>query len=201
MAHMYCNQTTTRFVSILFFSLVFVQSTFAQNDNDGIVYWTGKSLSWNDFAGSPEYEDIYDAHSKLLLSFTADLTDDILIVTTSAGFEPKHSWVKRNKRSEYLLDHEKLHFDICELYRRILNQHLAELQTISFSKAEKTLSRVFDEVFAQYQKEQRAYDQETDHSVIKIEQSKWNQKIQMDLRSLETYNRESVRLKVLFNTK
>src|SRR5699024_5538989 len=41
---------------------------------------------------------------------------------------PSESWVKENKKSDYLLKHEQLYFDICELYARKIRKIFKENQ-------------------------------------------------------------------------
>jgi predicted secreted Zn-dependent protease len=90
----------------------------------------------------------------------------------NVNFSPKLSWKKSSGLNDYMLQHEQTHFDITELYARILRKRLSEeIKTI---KDVKKISSIGREITKQWEIEQNTYDDETDHSINKETQAEWN---------------------------
>lgn len=89
-------------------------------------------------------------------------------------FYPQLSWVDGNSKKEYLLGHERLHFDITELHARILRKKLKE---INFDELNSDPKKVLDSVYEIVEKDRREmqtrYDRETNHSLNKEIEAKW----------------------------
>src|SRR5690606_10295249 len=82
-----------------------------------------KRLNWCDFKGDAPQGNLHSAGSALSIDMKVEqlgiLTYQIYIVTC---FNPRNSWVRKGAKSRELLYHERLHFDITELYARKLRE-------------------------------------------------------------------------------
>ena len=105
-----------------------------------------------------------------------------VFIDVEAYFDPTESWVVRGSRSEYLLQHEQLHFDITELHARKLRKLLQDHQGMESRKfREKRLwhwvNEKHEEVYQEMVAMQDQYDKETDHSLISSRQKEWESRI------------------------
>ncbi|NQU34027.1 MAG: DUF922 domain-containing protein [Bacteroidetes bacterium] len=99
-------------------------------------------------------------------------------------------WNPDYKNSEILddvLKHEQLHFDICELYGRKLYKEIIILRN-SGRLNNKHINRLYTKIEKQYSDFQDKYDEETNHSINRKEQSKWNKRIKIELAQLSIYS-------------
>ena len=80
-----------------------------------------------------------------------------------------------------------MHFDICELFGRKLYKELLSLRS-----RDKLNSRIIDRLHSklekQYSNYQDKYDKETEHSIDRAEQRKWNKKVKEELNSMKKYS-------------
>jgi len=90
-------------------------------------------------------------------------------------------------RVEYVLEHEQLHFDICELFGRKLYKGVLELRD-SRKLNSKTIDKLQTKLEKQYFNYQDKYDKETNHSVNRVEQYYWNKHISKELAAMSKYS-------------
>ncbi len=105
-------------------------------------------------------------------------------------FCEKSWWNPEYKNSEVVddvLEHEQLHFDICELFGRKLYKEIIVLQN-SNRLNEKYINRLYDRIEKEYSAYQDKYDEETNHSINRTEQANWNRKIKKELARLSIYS-------------
>ncbi len=104
--------------------------------------------------------------------------------TVETFFYTDKSWVRPDSKSDYLLKHEQLHFDISELYARKLREKLAKVDSSKLNKdSSKYLNKLYEEVAAERVEMQDQFDKETDHSKNKETELKWRLKWQRSFRS------------------
>ena len=85
-------------------------------------------------------------------------------------FEPHNSWTKTNESVE-LLEHERLHFHISELYARKLRKQIQETKFNSTDqKLMNEISRMYEDKMNELSKYQIRYDRETSHSTMEEKQ-------------------------------
>jgi superfamily II DNA helicase RecQ len=168
--------------------------TYDINQSENFILWGVKDIDWSDFSGKPDLNSIDIAH----LSYTLEMdskykTKDSLLCIVSAVFNKSESWTKSN--SSYILEHERLHFDISELYARKIRKKLKERYFIEIS-----LIKDINEIYLTYKNElkirQRNYDSETNHSIDKVQQEKWDKKIREELLQLNMFRSPQVFLNV-----
>ncbi|MFC5048964.1 DUF922 domain-containing protein [Aquimarina hainanensis] len=102
--------------------------------NDGYVekfsYAEKSKLDWSDFRGEPDWNSDFDAvvitGITYQWSYGKDEGEIALDYKVDSFCYPSQSWAKIGQRTDYLLNHEQLHFDISELHARILRKRLKD---------------------------------------------------------------------------
>jgi hypothetical protein len=101
-------------------------------------------------------------------------------------FYCEESWWNPDFRLDEVLEHEQLHFDICELFGRKFYKAVLTLRD-NGNLNHRSMKRLKSEFEKQYDAWQGQYDSETDHGTKGDEQRKWNQKIKRRLDELSEY--------------
>lgn len=155
-----------------------------------MVWRESYKLSWSDFKGEPNYEVSASAITAYGISFRFSITEKdahIMSFTTEVlcHFYPEKSWYKPDERSDTLLKHEQLHFDITELHARKLRYAIAELKVSKSLKKElKTLNNRVNKALTAMQKR---YDDETNYSRNDESQIKWQTFVSEELEKLSQF--------------
>lgn len=163
--------------------LLFALVLFKGSSTKEIPWKSQNQLSWKDFKGRPSRTSSYYAMTYSGIAYGYSQTTENgkvkLEFTINSSFNPKKSWVKRDKKTPALLKHEHIHFDITELYTRRLRTACN-----SFEFTDKYKKEV-DSIFKHYNNKmwevQAKYDEETNHSINEAEQNKWNDFVKQEL--------------------
>lgn len=154
-----------------------------------LIPWSSDlELKWKDFKGKPDKFTDLKAITSSGIKFGAKCVNGELMLTIGCYFDRKDSWVK-GEQNEYLLAHEKLHFDITELYTRKLIQKLTSLSDPCGKDLDK-MQQIYDDNSVDYNAFQDRYDRETDHSLNKEKQKEWEELVARELKRLEMYSSE-----------
>lgn len=173
-----------RFLLITFFIGVFHYAP-AQTSSEKI-FWKEDGLTWEDFKAQPDLNSPFHANTNAGLSYSWGLKNDNgnieLQYQVLSFFNPNSSWVKPGSTNEYLLKHEQLHFDITELHARKLRKKLAEIKVDQLGKDPKAiLTKAYEIIEKERAFMQKKYDQETNHSLNKNAEAKWQDYIKREL--------------------
>ncbi len=144
------------------------------NGTDG-----NRPLQWTDFTGKPDNSNPHSALTGVMINYSFSGVQFNGSRATLNGFEAalqldqKNSWLKKGKESDELLKHEQGHFDISIL---CLQELLKKVFQTSFSRDnyKMELQNISNETFKKYADMNVQYDKETNHSINKEEQLKWN---------------------------
>lgn len=162
--------------------------SFSQVEREkAYIYWNQRPLAWTDFKGFAPASSPYVAltHSAIVLNYGGEGSS--ISFSVESAFYPKKSWKKKNV-DDYILKHEQGHFDITELYARMLRKEIQELKFKTYETIGSDVQKVFIKNSAACDKTQDAYDLETDHSKKKEQQTAWDQKIETLLDSLADWS-------------
>lgn len=169
---------------IIFLSAQFIN---AQQEAPSYPWKSIGQLEWEDYKAKPNKASSFKALTATGVSFAINYEESILTINIINSFDPSDSWTK-DKSSTRLLAHERLHFDISELFARKLRKAILETTFTSRGKA------LMNEISGLYQKKmkelahfQKAYDKETDHSIIEKTQKEWELMVHHELESLNNY--------------
>ena len=185
-------------LSLLFLICGFTLLSFVEQEREkGIIYWGDRDLTWEDFKGRGPSNSPYVAltHSAIDMGFGGEGSNVWFTVQTS--FDPKLSWKKKNVDA-FVLKHEQGHFDITEIYARVLRKQLMETKFKKYETITSEVQKVFSANFKACNKLQDQYDDETDHSKIKSEQLRWDTRISTMLDSLADYSQTKFTLDVSY---
>jgi hypothetical protein len=166
---------------------VYMEDKKAKDNSDTIYYDQNKNLRWSDFQGIPDEHHLGGAVTASGFAFDSDIrmTDNFIRINVGVYtfFSKKSSWKKPDINSAYHLLHEQHHFDITRLGAE---EFVKEVANTNFSREnyQKLLVAIFDKVYNQSVELQRAYDTETDHSINREAQFRWNDKIEAEIKKL-----------------
>ncbi len=150
------------------------------------IEWNAdRKLTWDDFK-APQKNGIdtaVAAQSYCGFSFNTNrfsLIKKVKIHVTNV-FTTNLSWVNPVvKNNMEILMHEQGHFDISEIYARVLKKSIAEskLKVVNFNKI---ANEIFKKVYAQYLIRQQLYESETEHGFNHQKQIEWLNLINKEL--------------------
>ncbi len=175
-------------ILVLIIAFFFLQNTMQ------ILHWkAGRKHAWTDFRGYPPSGSTHSAYSTIGFEINYNLIKDTLYFKCITSFNCTASWFKKNEATPTLLKHEDLHFDISEAYGRSLKKLVKETPLTQLDYKEKLdkMIRFVQQETANYQK---AYDKETNYSLIQGQQQKWNHRVFTDLLSLKNYSDSVVKV-------
>ncbi len=153
-----------------------------------IVWSANRKLTWGDFKGKPDLENYPNALAITNSGFGYESGIQLFKqgrIFIQSNFNTLKSWVLPEGKTDYILNHEQIHFDITEIYSRKLRKELSDAKVT----AENPLAakRIFDKVFKELTKRQETYDNETKHG-SKIEtQKNWKAIVEIELAKYDLY--------------
>lgn len=139
-----------------------------------------RPLVWSDFSGKPDASSPFFAMTYWSLNYS---TSNVTIVdgTVNIGsfnvvleLDPKYSWVKKDKGTDDLLQHEQGHFYLALMCMKELLAKEKE-QVFTKNNLNRQVQALFDDVMKKYRDLEEVYDKETDHSKNAEQQKKWNE--------------------------
>ena len=168
-------------------------STFplaAQNETESIVWQVGRQLNWSDFKGTPEGKVYEAARSQFKIEFryTGKTENNGLVLQfhVSALFIPQDSWFVEEKKSNELLIHEQLHFDITELFARKMRQEFKSAH-ISNDNYKVEIQAIYDNIMKEMKAYRSLYNDETFFGANLNKQLEWNSKVRREMAELEKF--------------
>lgn len=160
-------------------------------NNESTILWREDlKLTWNDFKGEQHVESnaVAVTASGITFSYKVRKANSRIVDFTpsvEAHFYPDKSWVKLEQADDYILAHEQLHFDITELHVRKLKKQISTL------KITQNLGSILDKLHQNIKKElsvmQNKYDSESNNSINKEAQLKWEKFIDRELNAYQSY--------------
>lgn len=143
---------------------------FAQ---DSLLAWhKDRPLQWEDFAGAVNDSSHFDAECFAEVKYTYTFTSpQDFHFDVQAVFNKGTSWIKAANKSDKLLKHEQVHFDIAQLYACKLQQAFYNY-TYTSNFAEEVL-QIFDVFNKEYHHTQKLYDEQSNHSLVSNRQQEW----------------------------
>ena len=175
------------FIAVL--SLLSV-SAFGQelvNDSKDVIEWNEYyHLTWDDFMGKPTPESIGDAGTSVNIKAKPYYIRHQIMYDVDVYFNRKQSW--KRERSDALLKHEQLHFDIAELYARMIRKKIAELQERGITDV-KIYNEAIREILTESNEADRRYDLETLHGALSKKQAHWEDLVKQQLLGLKDYKK------------
>lgn len=157
---------------------------FGQVQDDTIPWKKNYKLKWSDFRGSPMAGNDFAALTSYSLTYSMMQSGKGLVTKVDCEFDKKKSWGRI--RNDSILAHEQLHFDIAELFARKIRKRFAEYE---FSKKtfQQDLKTIYLNEIKACSMYQQLYDLESEHSINRKGQRKWDTKVRQELDALSAY--------------
>lgn len=174
------------FLGLLFspFTITPAPKNLPPTDDIGIIWHESRRLNWDDFQCAADEKEELHAMTSTNIDVKARCFGNLIQFDVKCVFVTKDSWSK-NKISKRLLAHEQMHFDLTEVYARILREKLSKTQNLCGNSAE--LGKLVQKCFTDWKKEQDRYDTETNHGLILEKQAIWEDIIAQRLAALQTF--------------
>ena len=157
---------------------------------DDKVLWGDKIIEWSDFVGSPPlgYNTTTGAVTTARIEMVKPRQQRFTIpkIEVFCYFIKSKSWTV--VKDDYSLAHERLHFDISELYARKIRKafdSLNKAEVVDVSKYKDCWNSYLNQV----EDFQKTYDTEVYNN--KERQLEWGKKIKSELNKLKKYNLNS----------
>ncbi|OGX85832.1 DUF922 domain-containing protein [Hymenobacter glacialis] len=154
------------------------------------IPWSAtRRLAIEDFQARPKSYEKLAALTTTDIKAGAACRDFVFTGTVQATFDPALSWFRDPKNfTPQLLRHEQLHFDITEVYARIMRQKLVVFQAkADCAKLQPAFNNLTKGVYAEWDREQNRFDAETNHGLNTVKQDYWEKQTQIKLAQLEAF--------------
>lgn len=152
-------------------------------------------ITFENFRGIELFRKTLHGHKEfayIASDFDLEIYDSILVL--QALFYPSRSFVYNKKsNSEELLNHEKYHFKITELFARKAKAEISNLE----SPTKDDLYRILNNIKKEKSSYQISYDEDSYHSYIYGEQKRYEKEIDSLLNNLSNFKNP----KIKFNDK
>ena len=154
-----------------------------------IAWSAARRLTLADFQARPPMGDPLASSTSSNIKADAACKDYVFSSTVAATFDPNASWFRNPKTaSEALLRHEQLHFDITEVYARLMRQKLQLFAAkANCEKLQPGFNNTTKLVYAAWDNEQNRYDQETNHGLNAVRQAGWEKQTVAKLEMLKPF--------------
>ncbi len=168
--------------NLLFIIAPLLLSFVVQNN---LLEWSAdRQLTWADFKALPDPSSDNAALTNSNINVEFGFSDKVFTHSIRCSFNKEKSWVRI--KNDHILKHEQGHFDITEIYARILHKELSEY-IFNSKTADKDINDIYSKVMKQHVSMQQAYDVETNHSIDSARQKLWDNKIVSLLKQYDRY--------------
>lgn len=191
-------------IMLILASFVYSMSVVAQSnkrEGNDILWSSNRPLTWADFKGPIKKSNKMQAAmiaTGISMELESNETNDSLLVSVKAYAYKRDSWKDKSATSDYLLNHEQMHFNITELYARMLRKEISNLNLFG-KKLTSEINKQYKIIMKKLVIRQKLYDSETNHSIDKEQQERWNQMINEALIKYEAWSITELQLD-LFET-
>ena len=155
-----------------------------------LISWSAvRRLTMADFQARAPIGDPLASSTSSNIKADAACKDYVFSSSVTATFDPNTSWFRNpQKATEALLRHEQLHFDITEVYARIMRQKLQLFSAkANCEKLQPGFNNTTKLVYAAWDHEQNRYDQETNHGLNAVRQAAWEKQTAAKLEMLKPF--------------
>ena len=161
-----------------------------QQEEEALTWNAHDQIEWSDFKAPPREKADVIAVTASGISFeysTTKYSDGTMDYTydVKAHFYPEKSWYLKDLVTANTLSHERLHFDITELYARKFRKRIA--QTNFTSRIDDEMAAIYKAINMELSEFQNKYDAQTHHSQDMEIQRRWERLVATELEKLAYY--------------
>jgi hypothetical protein len=141
-----------------------------------IAYNPNIKLKWTDFK-KINNKKMSAALSTTAITYTISKINKAYEVSVLCVLDKNESYYNGNSNTDYILNHEQRHFDITYIYTcKFINRLKAEPNLNG-----NTALFIYNQILSEWNSFQDKYDLETNNSINKVEQEKWDKIIDSQL--------------------
>jgi hypothetical protein len=160
-------------------TLSFCLSGFGQ-DARGIEI-RDRDIEWADFTGEVDPASRFDAYTYWYTTYSYPaperVGDAVRVNLTIRLFLRSDSWVRPNKKTDRLLNHEQGHYRIGRICANEIEATVNEME-FSRDNYRKEIDAVYWKVIKKYQAINKQYDADTNHYHNRQQQAVWDRKLE-----------------------
>jgi hypothetical protein len=143
-----------------------------------------RPLTWEDYMVRPDPDSDAAASTTTYLAIEYNLKGQQFSYKIHSRFSCDKSWGLH--KTEYILAHEQGHFDIAEVYARVLHKKMSEYR-FDRQTYKKDLKKIYEDVIEAKEEMQNRYDKETNHSIYRARQAEWLETINQMLEKTRAF--------------
>jgi hypothetical protein len=174
-----------------FFAVLINHFTFGQrlaSTANNLIEWNEYyTLTWEDFKGQPSGNSFGDAGTAVQIKAVPFFVKGQVMYDVHTYFNRDKSWTKGKSAS--LLKHEQIHFDIAELYARMIRKKISDM-TEAGVKNVSEFNQAINELLIKSNEADQRYDLETLHGALQKKQAFWERYVNMQLQGLKDYKKQ-----------
>lgn len=150
---------------------------------------TSRKLQWADFTGNVDNSSPFCAYTGWKMNFklsNIQFSRDTAIINgleVRVELDPQKSWVKLDKATNELLEHEQHHFN-CGILCMYEVMKVFKKKQFPLSNLQTGVSDLFNAILKKYRDMSDNYDRETNHGMNKEEQARWNRFFEQQLQRI-----------------
>ena len=162
----------------------------AQEVGESKLWSENYQLQWSDFKGQPESDTdaVAITASGITFGYSVKRSQTEIVeanFTIESHFYPNHSWCKKGRVDEVVLDHERFHFNITELFARKFRERISKAK---FSlKIKEEADAIYKAINHELAEMQKAYDTATNYSMNINAQTEWQELVANELKKYSKY--------------
>jgi uncharacterized protein YeaO (DUF488 family) len=182
----------SKFFLAVFMCAVTLIGVGFNGSNDLIQWQANRLLKWPDFKGTAPQNSEHAAQTNSGISLDLQGTNNSFSISVTAHFDKQKSWAQRASESDYLLNHEQLHFNITELFARKLRKKIMYGKWTRSDELNKAIQPLYDANKNDWKAFQAKYDKETNHSLNHEAQELWNGMVSDSLKAYDRFRGQTV---------
>ena len=160
------------FISFIGFSQIRTRVIWLSTDGKpttNYVHYTTNKLTWSDFQAKPGPPSEIGAITMSGFGYRSKLSgtaqNGLMEIEVYSFMDPAGSWVRPDKKNNYVLNHEQRHFDITHLHAKKFAERAKDLK-FTPNNYEKLIGDLYKQVNDELRNMQRAYDMETNPGTV-----------------------------------
>ena len=158
--------------------------------NDTITWSTDSLLSVDDFMAKPKKNSAGSACCLLYIGAKDD--GGQLLFFVKAVFLKSKSYIVPN--SDYILKHEQVLYNICELYARKLRQMIKAKDFTRVHNVQGEIQQMYTKVNGDMVREENKYETDTQGGLNSAKQQLWADNIQKQLNAMEKFSSTDINI-------
>lgn len=188
---------TMKSILLFAFTLLICFSGYAQKGekvnikklkNDTIIWQKDSLLTREDFKGKVTKQWAGCAATFIMIKPIE--TNGNIVFSVQAVFQKSKSNIIQT--SDYVLKHEQLHFDICELYARKLRKIMLDKDFTKVRNIQNEIQNMYNKVNNEFARYEEKYDNDTNHGENPAKQKVWEDDVASQMKDLEQYSSATV---------